>query len=605
MDVVSAQPRRTGPASKWRGVAILVALVPALYVTGITGSNFVVSLVSSIGISAIGAMALVTLVGWAGQASVFIAGLLMVGGYTTVVVPQGWNALSVVVTLLIAGLVGAVLGGATSLPARRLSGVYLLLSTLGFQFIAFHAANLVETSTGRVGGYVVDVPSLGPYPLNNRIIAMWFISGFVVLVYVYLAWLRRGRIARSAFLVRTDRGMADVAGIRSARYVATIFALTGALMSIAGVLNAYYTGGMSYETFDIHLSIAYFVMIAIGGVTSLKGAIAGAAVVTGLNQVLTVILFGQSGTGTETAVYVELVYATVAIVILLFVGANGRHRLTALLTALRTRGGRPDEVPQRGADVPAEEPGEGLVIRNVRVRYSGAIVGVDDVSVGVERGTSLALVGPNGAGKTSLLRAVAGFPPSVLGRLEGPSRVWWKHDDERVDLTRLPGDVRARLGIAFVPADGKVFPELTVAEHLQLAAGRSARIQHRIGELFDSFSDLQGSRPRLAGLLSGGQRQQLALLCALASEPKLLVVDELTLGLSPVAANRVASILAEIQRRERLTMLVAEQNVGVAFQIAQRVALMRDGKLVRNEPVSAEYEEEVRSEYVGKKLAER
>jgi branched-chain amino acid transport system ATP-binding protein len=225
-----------------------------------------------------------------------------------------------------------------------------------------------------------------------------------------------------------------------------------------------------------------------------------------------------------------------------------------------------------------------LAVDKLEVVYQRAITAVQGVSLGVARGRIVALLGTNGAGKTTTLRAISGFLGLDDARVTEGAITF---NGERID--NLPPHDITRRGIALVPERDKVFPNLTVAENLLVPVARrsTAAEQRRLEELvFQFFPRLADLRARLGGLLSGGERQMLALGCALVCRPELLLIDELSLGLAPVVVEDLAQRLTEIRRELDLTILLVEQSAAVALAIADDGYVMENGRIVLDGPAA-------------------
>jgi branched-chain amino acid transport system ATP-binding protein len=201
----------------------------------------------------------------------------------------------------------------------------------------------------------------------------------------------------------------------------------------------------------------------------------------------------------------------------------------------------------------------------------GAVEAVHNLSLEVEGGTIFALLGPNGAGKTSTIMAVMGHVDILTGRvlLEGE------------DISRRSATDRARLGVAVVPEGRQLFSDLTVDENLTvggyvLPLRDEARNRERAFALFPRLRD---RRRQIAGSLSGGEQQMLAISRALMAEPRLLLVDELSLGLMPKMVDLCLDALVAL-RREGLTMILVEQNTARALDVADRVCVLASGVAV-------------------------
>jgi branched-chain amino acid transport system ATP-binding protein len=193
---------------------------------------------------------------------------------------------------------------------------------------------------------------------------------------------------------------------------------------------------------------------------------------------------------------------------------------------------------------------------------------VKDVSLEIDSGETLAVLGRNGVGKTTLLRTLVG----LADRIGGEVRV--------VGQPIAPRDPRAlaRAGVTFVPDDRGVFPRLTVGENIRLA--RDAAYASAEIDVFALFPDLTRRRDQPSGTLSGGQQQQLALARALATGPRLLIVDELSQGLQPSIVQSLAEALRTVTRAKGLALILVDQNPELAMRICDRVLVMERGEVV-------------------------
>src|SRR5262245_22975812 len=216
----------------------------------------------------------------------------------------------------------------------------------------------------------------------------------------------------------------------------------------------------------------------------------------------------------------------------------------------------------------AERAANLLEIRGLNVFYgrSHALQGVD---LKLEQGV-LSLVGRNGMGKTTLCRAIVGLIPAASGSIRFMG-------EELVG--RTPAEI-ARLGLGYVPQGRRLWPSLTVDEHLRLAAGK-ARAQWTIARIYETFPRLAERRSNRGNQLSGGEQQMLAISRALLLNPKLLIMDEPTEGLAPVIVEQVEEMLVNLGAEGDIGILVVEQNIGVATAIAEKVAIMINGRINR------------------------
>ncbi|MGW3662433.1 urea ABC transporter ATP-binding subunit UrtE [Streptomyces sp. NPDC005141] len=209
-----------------------------------------------------------------------------------------------------------------------------------------------------------------------------------------------------------------------------------------------------------------------------------------------------------------------------------------------------------------------LEIDTVHVGYDRSLV-LHGVSVEVPRDGVAAVLGHNGAGKSTLLRAAVG----LLGPRSGSVRL----DCE--DITRLRPHERVARGMAYVPQGQQAFPHLTTAENLQLVADGRRRGKEAIAEALDLFPALRALSGRRAGLLSGGQRQQLAIARALVTEPRILLLDEPTEGIQPSVVAEIEETVLALAARGGLSVLLVEQHVGFAMRAAQRYYVLEAGRV--------------------------
>jgi len=209
-----------------------------------------------------------------------------------------------------------------------------------------------------------------------------------------------------------------------------------------------------------------------------------------------------------------------------------------------------------------------LELEDVEARY-GPVHALHGVSLSVEEGSIVAVLGPNGAGKTTTLRAVSGTVRRS-GRIRYAGRA----------LDRLGPDAVARLGVAHVPEGRGTFAELTVWENLRLGAyTRRGSIQAELERVFTYFPWLSERRRQEAGTLSGGEQQMLALARAFMHRPRLLLLDEPSLGLAPVLVAEIFRIVRELNEDEGLTVLVVEQNAHLALQAAHAGYVLEAGRV--------------------------
>jgi branched-chain amino acid transport system ATP-binding protein len=228
-----------------------------------------------------------------------------------------------------------------------------------------------------------------------------------------------------------------------------------------------------------------------------------------------------------------------------------------------------------------------LSVEQLDVRH-GLLKAVRGVSFSVERGEIIALVGANGAGKTTLLRALAGAHLPSSGRVVFGG----------VDLTGMPAHKRVGAGIALVPEGRRLFPHMSVEDNLLLARSAGRKGRWTIDAVMDTFPQLKLRRHAKAGSLSGGEQQATAIGRALMTNPDLLLLDEVSLGLSPLAVDRVYASLQELMS-SGATMILVEQDLNRAQGVADRVLCMLEGRIVLQRRAQDVTREEITEAYFG------
>ncbi|MBR1120026.1 ABC transporter ATP-binding protein [Bradyrhizobium lablabi] len=235
-----------------------------------------------------------------------------------------------------------------------------------------------------------------------------------------------------------------------------------------------------------------------------------------------------------------------------------------------------------------------LAISGLDAGY-GAVKALRGVSLHVEAGETVALLGTNGNGKSTLMKCVAGLVRPQRGSMS------LTIDGVAHDLTKLSTEAIVDLGVAMVPEGRRLFPKLTVLENLMLGAFRAAarrEIERNLAVAFETFPVLKERKSQLAGTMSGGQQQMLAIARALMSSPRLLLVDEPSVGLSPLLVSQTITKIGELNQNLGLTVLMAEQNFNQAVRIASRGYIIVHGEIV----VAANSVDELKGNDIVKRL---
>jgi branched-chain amino acid transport system ATP-binding protein len=237
-----------------------------------------------------------------------------------------------------------------------------------------------------------------------------------------------------------------------------------------------------------------------------------------------------------------------------------------------------------------------LTVRDVDAGY-GAVRALHGISLSIQEKETVALLGTNGNGKSTLMKCVMGMVRPSRGSIS------LSIDGQQYDVTKLSTEAIVNLGVALVPEGRRLFPKLTVEENLLLGAFRPlarSRISRNLDFSYGAFPVLAERRRQLAGSMSGGQQQMLAIARALMSAPKLLLVDEPSVGLAPILVSHTITKIKELKESYGLTVLMAEQNFHQAIRIADRGYIIVHGEIVFEGGVAAlEQNELVKSYYLG------
>jgi ABC-type branched-subunit amino acid transport system ATPase component/ABC-type branched-subunit amino acid transport system permease subunit len=554
--------------------AVLAAVVLAVVVVApLAATNSQRTLLGLMAIYGIVAVSLVVLTGWAGEISLGQFAFVGIGAAVTASLLVSAHA-DVFVALAASVLVGAVVAVLVGVPALRIPGLFLAVVTLAFAVPVsswllssryFPTLNPVSLRRPELFGGRVNIES----PL-----AFYFLCVAVLAVVLGLTRnLRRSRAGRALLAVRDNERGAAAFGIDATRIKLFAFALSGAMAGLGGGLYAVALRGVSFGSFNAQHSVVVFTMVVVGGLGSVPGALAGAIYVKGAEW----FLHGAA----------QLLATGAGLLVLLLVApgglASGAYRLrdAALAWVARRHGLVTEAVENTSAPPPAAASPPGGENTFVDVRHVDASYGHVQVLFGVDlhvdKGEIVALLGTNGAGKSTLLRAITGVLPAS-GRVAIAGR----------ELSSLSAPARVRAGVAMVPGGRGVFPSLTVAEHLRVAQWTipgGDQADDDVARVLELFPPLRARLHTRANLLSGGEQQMLAVAQALLCRPEVLLIDELSLGLSPV----VVGVLVDVVRRlnaDGVTVVIVEQSLNVAASIAPRALFLERGTVRYDGPTA-------------------
>lgn len=567
------------------GMSIVAAALALIVPLALSDAN--VSLLANIAIYAIVAVALVILVGWSGQVSLGQFAFVGIGaGVTGGLIVNGGTDLFV--ALIAGAIISAIAAVLVGLPALRIPGLFLAVATLAFA-VPVSSFLLSSTYFPSLTPAQIQRPELlgGRVSLESEYSFYLLCLGILVVVLLGARNLRTSRTGRVLVAVNDNERAAQGFSISPVRTKLFAFGLAGAVAGLAGGLWAVGVRGIGFGAFNPEQSLQVFTMVVVGGLGSLSGAILGAIYV----QLAMYFLDG--------AMQLLATGAGLLLLLMAIPGGLGEvlYRLRDRFVAALARARQIDspgfvasfELPDALVDQPASVDLVGAEGESVRTGTADNGHGGDDallswdaldarygqvqilfgVSGEVAHGEILGLLGTNGAGKSTLLRVLAGLlPTSGSVRLQGR------------EVSDLDPQARVRSGLVLVPGGRGVFHSLTVDENLRVAGwtlrSEPATRARLVDEALDLFPSLGTRRSTLAGSLSGGEQQMLAIAQAILCRPQVLFIDELSLGLSPVV---VGELLGAVRRlnAQGVTVIIVEQSLNVATSIAPRAMFLERG----------------------------
>lgn len=520
------------------------------------------------------------------------------------------------IAMVVAVVVTTAVGVLIALPSLRLGGLTLALATLALAFIGDRLVFQLEGVRNGSRGWSVRRPSLGPIDLaDDR--TLFIVLLLMVLVSIWVVRnLKASSTGRALLALRSSEVAAATSGIDPLRAKLILFAVSAGLAGFAGSWFAVVNSPMTNMSAPALLGLVWLAVAVTFGVRRPGGAVLAGLVYAALPVVLLGIgdTWGAPWSSLPDGVREFLARAELPAV-LFGLGAIGLARepdgLLAEFAAIRRRLFRADMVVDEPGDVADSAPVPGragdaddttatvpvegradlrtgpndsvLTLRGVDAGYGGVEV-LADIYLDVMPGEVVAILGANGAGKSTLCGVMAGTVPATCGVIE--------FDGE--DITMTAAHERSARGLVLAPEARGIFPGLSVDDNL------AVRLRHpdQRAAAMSRFPILDERRSQTAGLMSGGEQQQLAMAVVLADPPKLFIADEPSLGLSPIATTTVFDAMAELRTMGTAIILVEEQ-AGHALAMADRVILMDLGRIVWSGPASEVDVERLHALYMG------
>jgi ABC-type branched-subunit amino acid transport system ATPase component/ABC-type branched-subunit amino acid transport system permease subunit len=613
-------------AGRWGAFAIAIAVV--VMVPFVFGPGTTLEYTGAL-IYGIIAISLVVLTGWSGNVSLGQFAFAGIGGVVAGDMIMKAN-IDLFFCLAAAGVAGAVLAVIVGVPALRIRGAYLAAVTLALG-VAVNNFFLNPTYFPNIIPQQFTRPVLfGRFDLaSNK--AMYFLClAFLALTVLFVQGLRRARAGRVLLATRDNEKAAAAMSVPPVRTKLSGFVLAGAVAGVAGALYAVLLGAVGFNTFDPSYGLVVFSMAVIGGLGSISGVLMGVALIEVLSfwkpqyqlvftgfGLLVILLFLPGGLAAGVQSIRDRLLTRVANrrqILVPSLVADKRVELvdhapeeTSLLEhalgedgegdgvaalhdgfvpAPATADEDTDRVPAVAAGVgaalgvePSTNGSNGLVPETpvalscdkVEVSY-GPVQILFGVDLEVHEGEIVALLGTNGAGKSTLLKGASG-----LVKVGGGSV---RLGDAGIDGQQA--ESIARKGLSLMPGGRGIFPTLSVEENLRLGTWMVRKDHRAVAEakerVLDLFPILRQRAHQQAGNLSGGEQQMLSLSMALMVKPKVLMIDELSLGLAPTIVSQLLQVVKRLHE-SGVTIVVVEQSVNVALELAERAVFLEKGEV--------------------------
>lgn len=623
-------PNNRGTILGVAAFAVIIAIIP------FTASSSMMNIAVFSMIFALPAIGLSLLMGLAGQVSLGQAAFFAIGAYTHAILLQKFEMPGPVAAVggVAAAMLAALLIG---LPMLRLRGHYLALATLGLGFIVMIAVREWEFTGRTTGIYGYGRPEVFGMPIDNNGLFFWFVAPFVLIGLVLALNLTRSRAGRALSAVNDSELAAESLGVNTYALRVKVFTLSAGFAGLGGVFYAYQVQIVSPQVAEFHVSVELLLMVVLGGLGSVWGAVAGAFIVEllseGLRDLIPAIIPGATGE-------VQLIGYGLVLILVIILLPGGLYQVVKSAWAAITRrradasakpssaasvDGGSGDVPTRAfGGLPGEAAGSDgldeatdaaasdariptvstpvatgepiLEVSGLTKRYGG-VVAVDDVTLTVPAGQIMGLIGPNGAGKTTCFNMITGAiaPTSGTVRFLGE------------EIQGRKPHVGAEAGLTRTFQNLQVFSSTDVVGNVYMGRyrkGRAGILRGMFGlqgreqyaheeiahDILDSMrlGDVAGLA---AGDLPFGRQRMMEVCRALAAEPALLLLDEPMAGLSGSERELLAQLLRAL-RDAGLTIVLVEHDVAQVMALADSVAVLDDGVLiahgdpetVRNDP---------------------
>lgn len=551
------------------------------------GNGYQQFILANVALTAAVGIGLNVLLGLAGQISLGHAAFYAIGAYTAAILATalGWNMFA---GALAAALISAAAGAALSLPALRVRGPYLAMITIAFGFVVEQGIAEWKSLTGGWNGLMnIPKPSIGTYTFDERDLALLcvLLTGGLMLGFHRLHASRWGlvlRATRDAEVAAQSLG----ANLIAARTLA--FAISAGVTGLAGALFGSLNGFISPESFPFFQSIAFLLVVLVGGVGTMSGPVLGALVVVLLPEMLSflaeyrLLMFG-------VLLFIVLLLAPGGLVGLLQHWWEQRRQRDACVQTPQANAAFVDTWLRKAAQIHLE-------VQDVSIRFGGNQA-VGHVSLLAAGGKITSLIGPNGAGKTTLLNLISGFYAPDQGHIRLHTQA----------LAGLASWRIARAGVARTFQTSQLFSGMQIDENLRVAMlrgrlwepGSKQQADPALAQALLAWVGYQGDPSRLGGALAHVDRRLVEIARALAMQPDVLLLDEPAAGLSAEEKQQLGAVLQRIAALG-IAVLLIEHDMQLVMGISDQLFVLDAGRRIADgTPVDIQRNPEVQRAYLG------
>ena len=594
----------------------LILTLPIAIIPLFVQSHYYLSIFIIIGLHTIIAVGLSLLMGYAGQVSLGHAAFYGMGAYTSAILSTTYG-INPWLALLAAALLTGAVGYLIAWPTLRLRGHFLAMATLGWGVIVFFIFNELGELTGGPSG-LTGIPYLTIFgiPLNTDTRYYYLVWAMTIILIILSLNIVNSRVGRALRAIHGSEVAADSLGVDTAHLKVQIFTLSAVYASIAGSLYTHYLVFVNPDPFRFMFSIELVVMVILGGLAHLWGALFGAAILTFLREFIRGVL--PKLMGHAAGEYEIILFGIIVVLVMIFMPEGVWPRISSLFR--RVGAGiygiilpRAEEVASWGPGMEVEAPsGSILGVKGLTKTFNG-LLAVNQVDFDVERGQIFAIIGPNGAGKTTIFNLVSAVLPPTSGEVQFEGR----------RVHRLKPHDMAHLGLTRTFQNVRLFGNMTVLENVMVGlhrrtrsgilraalrtplARREEREVYQEAMRYLTLVGLEGKGLELASSLPIGQQRLLELARALASQPKLLLLDEPGAGLSFHERQRLGDFIKRI-RDAGVTILLIGHEMDLVMTTADWVAALNYGeKIAEGPPEVIQNDEKVLAAYLGEETVAR